>query len=132
MASYGSGSKPFRPARRPFVPNAKDTSADVQTMISEPPAPFKNNLTAANVPAPPNRAAEHPYGLPAKELLPKTAGARVEQQLHCGDTQTTDDMLAAVGEPRLPRGYYSVTSGFPVPGVARQTGPDRQPRRGRR
>jgi len=36
--------------KRPFVPDAKDTSADEQTFIAEPPAPFKNNLSAAQLP----------------------------------------------------------------------------------
>lgn len=36
--------------KRPFVPNAKDTSSDAQTMIDEPPTPFKNRLTAAQAP----------------------------------------------------------------------------------
>ena len=36
--------------KRPFVPNAKDTSSDAQAMIDEPPAPFKNKATAAQLP----------------------------------------------------------------------------------
>lgn len=38
--------------KRPFVPNAKDTSADAQSMIDEPPQPFKNRMTTANAPSP--------------------------------------------------------------------------------
>lgn len=37
--------------KKPFVPDAKDTSANEQTMIAEPPAPFKNRSTAAQMPA---------------------------------------------------------------------------------
>jgi hypothetical protein len=33
--------------KAPFVPDAKETSANAQTMISEPPAPFKNKMTTA-------------------------------------------------------------------------------------
>jgi hypothetical protein len=36
--------------KRPFVPDAKDTSGNEQTMIAEPPAPFKNNLSTPQMP----------------------------------------------------------------------------------
>lgn len=45
------GQKPRKSMKTPFVPDAKETSADVQTMIKEPPAPFKNKMTAAQSPA---------------------------------------------------------------------------------
>lgn len=35
--------------KSPFVPDAKETSANAQTMIKEPPAPFKNKLTTAQM-----------------------------------------------------------------------------------
>lgn len=44
--------KPRQSMKSPFVPNAKDTSANEETMINEPPTPFKNKMTAAQVPAP--------------------------------------------------------------------------------
>lgn len=37
--------------KRPFVPDAKETSADAQTMIKEAPQPFKNRNTTAQMPA---------------------------------------------------------------------------------
>lgn len=46
-----TGAKPQVSKKAPFVPDAKDTSADEQTMIKEPPTPFKNNQTAAQQPA---------------------------------------------------------------------------------
>lgn len=46
-----TGSRPQTSKKRPFVPNAKDTSTDAQTMIQEPPAPFKNRNTAAQIPS---------------------------------------------------------------------------------
>jgi len=46
-----TASKTFQSKKRPFVPNAKDTSSDEERMIKEPPAPFKNNMTAAQMPA---------------------------------------------------------------------------------
>jgi hypothetical protein len=49
-----TGTKVEKSTKKPFVPDAKETSANVQTMIAEPPAPFKNKLAAAQVPAPAN------------------------------------------------------------------------------
>ena len=45
-----TGARPEVSKKRPFVPDAKDTSADAQTMIAEAPAPFKNRNTAAQIP----------------------------------------------------------------------------------
>lgn len=45
-----TGAQPEYSKKRPFVPNAKDTSSDEQTMIGEAPAPFKNRQTAPNIP----------------------------------------------------------------------------------
>lgn len=45
-----TGERMVSSQRRPFVPNAKDTSANEQTMISEPPTPFKNDMTTAQMP----------------------------------------------------------------------------------
>lgn len=45
-----TGSKSRTSMRRPFVPNAKDTSADEEQMISAPPTPFKNDMTTAQMP----------------------------------------------------------------------------------
>jgi hypothetical protein len=46
-----TGGTPKTSKKAPFVPDAKDTSSDEQTMIKEPPTPFKNNKTAAQMPA---------------------------------------------------------------------------------
>lgn len=35
--------------RKPFIPNAKDTSSDAQTQIAQAPQPFKNRLTTAQM-----------------------------------------------------------------------------------
>jgi len=37
--------------KRPLVPDAKETSANAQTMIAEDPQPFKNRMTTAQMPA---------------------------------------------------------------------------------
>lgn len=44
-----TGAKPQWSKKAPQVPNAKDTSADAQTMIGEAPTPFKNRNTTANI-----------------------------------------------------------------------------------
>jgi hypothetical protein len=124
------GNRPItasRPAMRPEAPvlsNQAETSRTAQRMIPRPPMPFENPHGAANVSAPVNRNASHPYGLPAKTLLPKTAGANLvsnRASIHNG-TETTQDMLDAVGEPRKPSGYNSIMSGFPTSGAKRQAG----------
>jgi hypothetical protein len=38
-----------RSMKAPYVPDAKDTSLDAQNFIKEPPAPFKNRQTAAQM-----------------------------------------------------------------------------------
>jgi|SRR5690242_9890724 len=46
-----TGSRPEVNKGRPFVPNAKDTSADAQRSIASAPTPFKNDMTTAQMPA---------------------------------------------------------------------------------
>jgi hypothetical protein len=46
-----TGATPQYSKKKPFVPDAKDTSADAQTMIQEAPTPFKNRNTTPNIPA---------------------------------------------------------------------------------
>ncbi len=45
-----TGATPQYSKKKPFVPDAKDTSADAQTMIAEAPTPFKNRNTTPNIP----------------------------------------------------------------------------------
>lgn len=44
-----SGSGMRSSMKKPFVPDAKETSADEQRMIAEAPTPFKNNQTTAQL-----------------------------------------------------------------------------------
>ena len=46
-----TGATPQWSKKAPLVPDAKETSANAQTMIAEAPTPFKNNQTTANLPA---------------------------------------------------------------------------------
>lgn len=131
-----SGARPEISLGRPIVPNAKDTSLDAQRMISAPPHPFTDNMTSAQIPAPSNRnfSKDQTAGLPAKSPYGTSRGGYVisDVSIHQGN-KTTQDMLDAVGEPRLPEGYNSIMNGRPIPGPARRTGPDSQPKsRGRK
>jgi hypothetical protein len=47
-----TGATPQYSKKAPLVPDAKDTSAQAQTMIKEAPTPFKNNQTTPNLPVP--------------------------------------------------------------------------------
>ena len=46
-----TGAQPEFSRKNPLVPNAKDTSADEQTMIADAPSPFKNNQQTPQIPA---------------------------------------------------------------------------------
>jgi hypothetical protein len=37
--------------KKPFIPNAKDTSSDEEAMIAEAPSPFKNRMQTGEMPA---------------------------------------------------------------------------------
>ncbi len=47
-----TGGRNFFSKKKPFVPDAKETSQDEQTMIKEPPTPFKNSMEPAQMSAP--------------------------------------------------------------------------------
>ncbi len=47
-----TGGKTETSSKKPFVPNAKDTSSDEQTMIAEAPSPVKNRNQTGEMPAP--------------------------------------------------------------------------------
>jgi len=97
--------------RPPVLSDAADTSRDAQKQIMQPAQPFANPYGTVNVPAPVNQnfGRAQVAGLPAKNLNPKKAGGQITQDYSvCRGTDTTDDMLAAVGEPRPPKGYNDV------------------------
>jgi hypothetical protein len=77
----------------------------------QPAQPFANPYGTVNVPAPVNQSFGKTQlaGLPAKGLSPAKAGGQIANSysVHKG-TETTDDMLAAVGETRNPKGYNDV------------------------
>ena len=126
-----------RPAMRPESPvlSGPETSSDAQRTIRRPPAPFDNPNSALNVPAPTNRNFQKAQtaGLPAKGLSGTAKGGYnvTEHSVHKG-TETTQDMFDAVGEPRKPKGYNSITSGHPTSGNSRKVGPGNFARKGGR
>lgn len=64
--------------KAPFVPNAKDTSADAEEMIQEAPAPFKNRNQQGSMPAPSGASGGISTMEPriASGLMNSTPGAR--------------------------------------------------------
>ena len=97
--------------KRPFVPDAKETSANEETMIKEAPQPFKNKLTAANQPA----ASKAPGGV-----------STLEPRIQSGLKRTTPGVKAlpsgsAVGYSKLPNQGNQIGGrmGFPPPSKKR-------------
>lgn len=109
--------------KRPLIPTANQPSRDAQRMIMSAPAPFQNKNTPPNIPAPPNAGfrSKQPYGQ-AGPVRPRNASAAENiTRFAAGSPRTTPNMLSAVGEPRLPRGYNSVNNwqGTPLPRINR-------------
>jgi hypothetical protein len=120
-----------RAAMRPepgVLANQAETSRDLQQRIDRNPQPFIKG-GAATLPAPPNRNYSQKAGLPAKGIFGTSHGGSEITHLGCANTETTDDMLAAVGEPRKPKGYNSIISGHPG-GIKKQAGRPGNPSRG--
>lgn len=118
-----SGGRPqFRPTPN-VLSDAAQTSRDAQKLARSSPAPFQNRQGPANVPTGRlnmktlGNAYETPSPVNAKT---RNVGARVTPG-------TTADMLRAVGEPRLPKGYNPINSGYPNRNVSRAIGGGNQP-----
>lgn len=77
-----TASRTFTSKKRPFVPDAKETSANEETMIKEAPAPFKNNMQTAQMPVGtgPKGAVPGSEQKPYANLQHKTVGARALPQ----------------------------------------------------
>ena len=127
-----SRSSPIRTQapRPPVLTDQARTSAGAQRIIPRPPMPFENPQGSLNVSAP-----VHPYfntqkskdnvyfdkGSPVDPNQKAGGYKATSASIHNG-TATTDDMFAAVGEPRAPKGYNPINSGFPTRGNQRQAG----------
>ena len=111
-------------ARPPVLTDQARTSAGAQRIIPRPPMPFENPHGSANVPAPANRNFQKAQtaSLPSKGMYGTAKGGNnVSEVSILKGTETTPDMLAAVGEPAKPKGYNSIISGYPTK-PARQVG----------
>lgn len=100
-----------RNPQRPVAPvrtDSADTSRDIERIISRPENQLSNPYGVVRVPAPANQNYSQKAGLPAKGIRGSSHGGYEITDVGCANTRTTDDMLAAVGEPRRPQGYNDV------------------------
>ena len=103
-----TGARPKYGPTPNVLTNAADTSRDAQRIVSQPPSPFQNPYGTVNAPAPANRNAEHPYGLPAKSLSPASAGAQNKSNL-----MSDDEMMKIAGyEPTATKSSNPIISGY--------------------
>ncbi|HKH99711.1 MAG TPA: hypothetical protein VJ999_11435 [Candidatus Sulfotelmatobacter sp.] len=114
------GAGQFRPTPN-VLSNAADTSRDGQKLVKASPTPFQSRNGTVDVPAPthPSFRANSQF---SKDLLKYGAKGR---SVSVRNPPTVN--LAAVGEPRLPKGYNPIISGFPTRGVTRAVGGGNQP-----
>ena len=113
----------FKPTPN-VLSDAADTSRDAQKLVRANPSPFQNRQGPVNVPV--GRVNMQSLGIPYGAPGPVNARTRnVGTRVTAG---TTAAMLAAVGEPRLPKGYNPINSGFPTRGVQRTVGSGSTPR----
>ena|ERR1700674_5313938 len=127
-----SGGRPqFRPTPN-VLSDASRTSRDAQQFVKASPSPMQNRQGPMNVPAGVHEGfakAQRPYGSTSNNLLPRNSSKSQPQQnfsVH-QDTRASAAHLAALGEPRLPKGYNSLTSGYPTRGTVRTVGGGNQP-----
>jgi hypothetical protein len=116
-----------RPAMQPRTPvrSSPETSSDTERQIRQPAQPFANPQGTVNLPAPTHPGFRSTGG--PKELVDKF------KDVGCKDTSTTDEMMAAVGySPSATKSTNPIISGYPTRNNQRRTGPDQQPRRGRK
>lgn len=97
--------------KRPFVPDAKDTSANEQTMIAEDPSPFKNNLQTPQMPTgagkvPPKNAGQSGNRVGAKALPP---GGPIGQRRPINQSGQVNGRMGT----SFPRKIGAYPSGYP-------------------
>jgi hypothetical protein len=94
--------------------NAADTSRDGQKLVKASPSPMQSRQGTMNVPA------------GVHEGFAKASQPQTSFSIHKGTTTSASE-LAALGEPRLPKGYNSIMSGYPSRGAVRTVGGGNQP-----
>ena len=111
------GAGQFRPTPN-VLSDAAATSRDAQKLVRASPAPFQNRQGSMNIGAPthPSFRANPQF---SKDLLKYGATGR---SVSVRNAPTVN--LGAVGEPRLPKGYNPINSGFPTRGATRTAGRD--------
>jgi hypothetical protein len=109
--------------RPPVLANQAETSRDLQSRISgQSPQPFTDRGGAATLPAPANRNYSQKAGLPAKGIFGSSHGGSEVTHIGCGNTETTADMVAAVGGG-MPSGKgYNPANNFRGTSGKRQAG----------
>jgi len=105
------------PARRKFVlGNQAQTSSTLQRQVRLPDTPQQDSQLRVGAPT-------HPAYRVGADFAKATLEKRSSFSIHNRPTVN----LGAVGEPRLPRGYNSINSGFPQTGRQRVVGGGNQP-----
>lgn len=94
-----SGSGMVASKKKPFVPDAKETSSDEQRFISEPPTPFKNNMEPNSMAAPsgPRGAIPGPAKKPWSGLQHSSPGARALPNLSAVGQTKAINMSPQIG-----------------------------------
>ena len=92
------------------------TSRDAQKLVRESPQPFQSRNGVLGVPAPTQSQNRASADFARDGMRFGGTGKSVSIK----NRPTVN--LAAVGEPRLPKGYNSVNSGFPMTGSSRVAG----------
>jgi hypothetical protein len=115
-----TGARPQYSKKAPLVPDAKDTSADAQTMIREAPQPFKNRMATAQMPAPTNQNYRADQQQFHKDNL-RYGGTGRTNSVKDKHTVPYGDVGYSNGPYQSKRGLHSVNDGSPL-GAERQAG----------
>jgi hypothetical protein len=106
-----TASTAFRSNKKPFVPDAKETSANEETFIKEAPSPFKNKMQMGQMPA-----GTAPKGaVPGQEPKNIYAGKS-------GNSAPRNPSGAAVGYSTLPNQSKQIGGRMGYPPPARKAG----------
>ena len=113
-----SGGRPqFQPTPN-VLTESNQTSSDAQRLARASATPFQNRQGPANIPT--GRLNTKTLGIPYD--VPKPVNAKPQNYGAKVAPGTTPQMLSAVGEPRLPKGYNPIQSGYPTRGAQRVVG----------
>jgi hypothetical protein len=114
------GAGQFRPTPN-VLTRANQTSLDAQNLARASATPFQSRQGPVNIPV--RSLDTSKLGIPYTVAKPVNA----RPQNLGSQPMSQSAMFAAVGEPRAPKGYNSINSGFPQRGFVRSTGSSSQP-----